>query len=157
MDVQRGESREGGRQPSGQPECIETTIAFNAAASLLPSHREGRSAEGPGPEEGQHGDHHHEKARQKQNGRGSEGSPRQRGPGSLLAEFWENKHEAKHKPSPWAMAAGPGPHRRARMHPVRPRDVGERVRTGQANTRFPIGSVERPRFCSTSSPSPPLP
>lgn len=69
MDVQRGESREGGRQPSGQPECIETTIAFNAAASLLPSHREGRSAEGPGPEEGQHGDHHHEKARQKQNKR----------------------------------------------------------------------------------------
>nr|KAF6322475.1 hypothetical protein mPipKuh1_008476 [Pipistrellus kuhlii] len=130
MDVQRGESRKGGRQPSGQPECIETTIAFNAAASLLPSHAEGRSAEGPGPEEGQHGDHHHEKARQKQNGpRQRREPPRQRGPGSLLAEFWENKHEAKRKPSPSA-AAAPGPPPRARMHRVRPADVGGCVREG---------------------------
>lgn len=108
MDVQRGERREGGRQPSGQPECIETTVAFNpTASSLLPAHG-GRLAEGPGPEEGQHGDHHQEKARQKQS------RPGQRGPGS---ELGENKHEAKHKtlPSP----AGPGL-TAGRMHGARP-------------------------------------
>lgn len=82
MDVQRGERREGGRQPSGQPECIETTVAFNPTASLLPAHG-GAWQRAQAPRRVSTGTTTRKRRDRNRAARGSEGGTRQRGPGSL--------------------------------------------------------------------------